>query len=63
MYHQSFAEYNDLDIEGLIEQHPGDLPNPDVIDLELKLSKEKWSEVEKEDRPASLVKAIKHCDK
>ena len=56
-------EYNDLDTEGLIEQYSDDLPNPDVIDLELKLWKTKWSEVEKEDRPASLAKAIKHCDK
>ena len=30
-------EYNDLDIEGLIEQYSDDLPNPDVIHLELKL--------------------------
>ena len=56
-------EYNDLDIEALIEQYSGDLPNPDVIDLELKLWKRKKNEVEKEDRPASLTKAIKHCDK
>ena len=39
------------------------MPNPDVIDLEVKLWKRKWSEVEKEDCPASLAKAIKHCDK
>ena len=39
-------EYNDWDIEGLIEQYSDDLPNPDVIDLELKLWKRKWSEVE-----------------
>ena len=56
-------EYNDLDIEGLIEQYSDDLPNLDVIDLELKLWKRKWSEVEKSDRPASLAKAIKCCDK
>ena len=40
-------EYNNLDIEELIEQYSDDLPNPDVIDLELKLWKRKWSEVEK----------------
>ena len=34
-------EYNDLDIEGLMEQYSDDLPNPDVIDLELKLWKRK----------------------
>ena len=56
-------EYNNLDIEELIEQYSDDLPNPDVIDLELKLWKIKWSEVEKSDRPASLAKAIKCCDK
>ena len=56
-------EYKDLDIEGLIEQYSDDLPNPDVIDLELKLWKRKWSEVEKSDRPASLAKATKNCDK
>ena len=56
-------EYNDLDIQGMIEQCSDDLPNPDVIDLELKLWKREWIEVEKEDRPASLAKAIKHCDK
>ena len=57
------SECNDLDIEGLIEQYSDDLSNPDVIDLELKLWKRKWSEVEKKDRPASLAKAIKHFDK
>ena len=36
-------EYNDLDIEGLIERYSDDLPSPDVIDLELKLWKRKWS--------------------
>ena len=56
-------EYNDSDIEGLIDQYSDDLPNPDIIDLELKSWKMKWSEVEKEDRPASLAKAIKYCDK
>ena len=55
--------YNDLDIKGLVEQHSDDLPSPNVIDLELKLWKRKWSEVEKSDRPASLAKAIKNCDK
>ena len=58
-----YQEYNDLDIEGLIEQYSDVLPNPDVIDLELKLWKRKWSELEKSDRPASLAKATKHCDK
>ena len=38
------------------------MPNPNVIDLELKLLKRKWSDVEKEDRPTSLAKAIKHYD-
>ena len=33
-------EYNDLDIEGLIEQKSDDLPNPEVIDLKLKLCKQ-----------------------
>ena len=47
----------------MIEQYSDDLPNPDVIDLELKLWKRKWSEVEKSDRPASLAKATKNCDK
>ena len=39
------------------------MPNPDVIDLKLKLWKRKRSEVEKKDHPASLSKATKHCDK
>ena len=56
-------EYNDLNIEGLIEQYPDNLPNPDVIDLELELWKRKWSKAEKSDRPASLAKANKNCDK
>ena len=45
------------------EQHSDDLSKPEVIDLELKLWKRKWSEIQKEDRPASLSKVIKHCDK
>ena len=49
----SDPKYNDLNIEGMIEQYSDDLPNPDVIDLELKLWKRKWSEVEKEDLPTS----------
>ena len=56
-------KYNDFDIEWLIEQYSDGLPNPDVIDLELKLWKRKWNEVEKEDRRASLAKVIKHYDK
>ena len=40
-------EYNDLVIEELIEKYSDDLLNLDVIDLELKLWKRKWSEVEK----------------
>ena len=59
----SDPEYNNLDIVELIEQYSDDLPNPDVIDLELKLWKRKWSKVEKKDCPASLAKAIKHCNK
>ena len=34
-------EYNDLDIKGLIEQYSDDMPNPGVIDLQLKLRKRK----------------------
>ena len=56
-------EYNNLDIEGPVEQNSDVLPNPDVIDLEPKLWKKKWSEVKKEDCSASLAKTIKHCDK
>ena len=56
-------EYNNLDIEGSVEQNSDVLPNPDVIDLEPKLWKKKWSEVKKEDCSASLAKTIKHCDK
>ena len=56
-------KYNDFDIEWLIEQYSDGLPNPDVIDLELKLWKRKRNEVEKEDRRASLAKVIKHYDK
>ena len=50
-------------IERLLEQYYDDFPNPDDIGLELKLWKRKWSKVEKENHPASLTKAIKHCDK
>ena len=50
-------------IERLLEQYSGDFPNPDDIGLELKLWKRKWSKIQKENRPASLTKAIKHCDK
>ena len=62
-YYFCDPEYNDLGIEGLKEQYYDDLPNPEVIGLELKLWKRKWSEVENSDFLARLVKANKNCDK
>ena len=60
IYH---LDYSKLDIGNLIEQFSEGLPNPDIIDLELQLWKRKWLDVPVEDRPSSLAKAIKVCDK
>ena len=56
-------EYESLDLDDLIKQYNDDLPNPDVVDLELQLWKRKWLDVTEEHRPDSLAKAIKECDK
>ena len=54
---------NTLDIGYLIKQYSEDLSNLDIIDLELQLWKRKWLDVPVENRPSSLAKAIKVCDK
>ena len=56
-------DYNKLGIGNLIEQYSEDLPNPDIINLALQLWKRKWLNVPVENRPSSLAKAIKVCDK
>ena len=56
-------DYNKLGIGNLIEQYSEDLPNPDIINLALQLWKRKWLDVPVENRPSSLAKAIKVCDK
>ena len=43
--------------------YESDLPNPHAVDQELMLWKRKWSVVDSEDRPNTLAKAIKICDK
>ena len=56
-------DYNHLEITDLTNQFSDDLPNPDIIDQELRRWKRKWMDVKPDDRPNSLVKSIKVCDK
>ena len=51
------------DLKELLEMYESDLPNPDAVDQELMLWKKKWSVVNSGDRPNTLAKAIKICDK
>ena len=56
-------DYNHLEITDLTNQYSDDLPNPDIIDQELRRWKRKWMDVKPDDRPDSLAKSIKVCDK
>ena len=55
--------YNHLEITDLTNQYSDNLPNPDIIDQELRRWKRKWMDVKPDDRPDSLAKSIKVCDK
>ena len=56
-------DYNHLEITDLTNQYSDDLPNPVIIDEELRQWKIKWIDVKPDDRPDSLAKSIKVCDK
>ena len=52
-------DYNHLEITDLTNQYSDDLPNPDIIDQELRRWKRKWMDVKPGDCPDSLAKSIK----
>ena len=56
-------DYTNLENSELTEQYSEDLPNPDVVDQELRSWKRKWMEVKDADRPDNLFKALKLCEK
>ena len=56
-------DYYHLEITDLTNQYSDDLPNLDITDQELRRWKRKWMDVKPDDRPDSLAKSIKICDK
>ena len=54
--------YRDEKIFDVVEMYKDDLLNPDIVDLELKIWKRKWTQADPEDRPSSLAKTILKCD-
>ena len=46
----------------LIGLYRNDLPNPDIVDQELLLWKNKWSSTSAESRPSTLAESVKKCD-
>lgn len=50
------------DFASLTEEYKSDLPNADVVDLEIRTWRRKWSTYPSEERPSSLASAIKMCD-
>ena len=55
-------ELNSSAVKEAIEMYKDDLPNPDLVDIELLRWKTKWSQVEKPERADSLAKSLKGCD-
>ena len=53
---------SETDLSELLEVYKNELPNPDIIDLEIRLWKTLWSECSSEIRPTTLASAIKECN-
>jgi len=50
-------------LKSTVDMYSNDLPNPDLVNTELKSWKRKWENEPVEDRPTSLATAIQSCDK
>ena len=55
-------DYHEGTMADLIGLYRNDLPNPDIIDQELLLWKNKWSSTSAESRPSTLAESVKKCD-
>ena len=55
-------EYNVETMADLIGLYRDDLPNPEIVDQELLLWKNKWFSTSAESRPSTLAESVKKCD-
>ena len=53
----------DINLQQAVEMYAGDLPSPELMDMELRMYKYQWSSLPAAERPPSLAKAIKECDR
>ena len=52
----------DINLQQAVEMYAGDLPS-ELMDMELRMYKYQWSSLPAAERPPSLAKAIKECDR
>ena len=55
-------DYHEETVADLTGLYRNDLPNPDIVDQELLLWKNKWSSTSAESRPSTLAESVKRCD-
>ena len=55
-------DYHEETMADLTGLYRNDLPNPDIVDQELLLWKNKWSSTSAESRPSTLAECVKKCD-
>ena len=56
------SDYHEETMADLTGLHLNDLPNPDIVDQELLLWKNKWSSTSAESRHSTLAESVKKCD-
>ena len=56
------SDYHEETMADLTGLYLNDLPNPDIVDQELLLWKNKWSSTSAESRPSTLAESVKKCD-
>ena len=54
-------DYHGEAMVDLIDLYRNDLPNPDIVDQELLLWKNKWFSTSAESRPSTLLESVKKC--
>ena len=55
-------DYHEETMADLTGLYLNDLPNPDIVDQELLLWKNKWSSTSVESRTSTLAESVKKCD-
>ena len=53
----------DIDLQAAVHMYSGDLPSPELFEMELKRWKHKYSVKPQKQRPSSPALAIKECDR